>query len=181
MAAQTIVDDKKKQEDKPAPKAKEQEPSGEKRDETLSELIQQVESHDKEAAEKVSGEIEEARQSLPEIEIPPDVADAGVKSPGQEAAEVVKKGPTIEVPMTEEEMNKGLHQKVAGKVVNRVVVGVSGLFALATWVARLVKVAHKHTMRVVFKRAAGPVPDSESLETRRDGPLARREESNSAD
>ena len=181
MAAQTIVDDKKKQEDKPAPKAKEQEPSGEKRDETLSELIQQVESHDKEAAEKVSGEIEEARQSLPEIEIPPDVADAGVKSPGQEAAEVVKKGPTIEVPMTEEEMNKGLHQKVAGKVVNRVVVGVSGLFALATWVARLVKVAHKHTMRVVFKRAAGPVPDSESLETRRDGPLARREESKRAD
>ena len=181
MAAQTIVDDKKKQEDKPAPKAKEQEPSGEKRDETLSELIQQVESHDKEAAEKVSGEIEEARQSLPEIEIPPDVADAGVKSPGQEAAEVVKKGPTIEVPMTEEEMNKGLHQKVAGKVVNRVVVGVSGLFALATWVARLVKVAHKHTMRVVFKRAAGPIPDSESLETRRDGPLARREESKRAD
>ena len=152
MAAQTIVDDKKKQEDKPAPKAKEQEPSGEKRDETLSELIQQVESHDKEAAEKVSGEIEEARQSLPEIEIPPDVADAGVKSPGQEAAEVVKKGPTIEVPMTEEEMNKGLHQKVAGKVVNRVVVGVSGLFALATWVARMVKLAHKHTIRVVFRK-----------------------------
>jgi len=181
MAAQTTVGDKKNQQEEPAPKAKEQEPSGEKRDETLGELIQQVESHDKEAAEKVSGEIEEARQSLPEIEIPPDVADAGVKSPGQEAGEVVKKGPTFEAPITEEEMNKGLHQKVVGKVVNKVVVGVSGFFALATWVARMVKVAHKHTMRVVFRKSAGPVPDSESLETRRDGPPAQREGIKDAD
>ena len=153
MAAQTTVDDKKKHEEPIVPKAKEQEPSGEKRDETLGELIQQVESHDKEQIEKVSAEIgKEARQSIPEIEIPPDVLDAGVKSPGQEAAEVVKKGPTIEVPITEEEMNTGLHQKVTAKVVNKVVVGVSGLFALATWVARMVKVAHKHTMRVVFRK-----------------------------
>jgi len=181
MAAQTTVGDKKKHEEPIVPKAKEQESSGEKRDETLGELIQQVESHDKEAAEKVSGEIEEARQSYPEIELPPDVADAGVKSPGQEAAEVIKKGPTFEAPITEEEMNKGLHQKVTGKVVNKVVVGVSGFFALATWVARMIKIAHKHTMRVVFRKAAGPVPDSESLETRRDGPLARREGSKNAD
>jgi len=152
MSAQTAITDKKKQEEPVVPKAKEQEPSGEKRDETLGELIQQVESHDKEAAEKVSGEIKEARQSHPEIEIPPDVADAGVKSLGQEAAEVVKKGPTFEAPITEEEMNKGLHQKVAGKIVNKVVVGVSGFFALATWVARMIKVAHKHTMRVVFRK-----------------------------
>src|SRR3990167_6762622 len=151
-AAQTTVDDKKKQEEIVAPRPKEQEPADEKTGESLGELIEQVESHDKEAVEKVSGEIEEARQSLPEIEIPPDVLDAGVKSPGQEAQDVVKKGPTIEVPITEEEMNKGLHQKVGGKVVNKVVVGVSGLFALATWVARMIKIAHKHTMRVVFKR-----------------------------
>src|SRR3990167_6924424 len=165
MSAQTAITDKKKQEDPVSPKAKEQEPAVEKKGEDLAGLIQEVESHDQEAAEKVSDEIKEARQSIPEIEIPPDVADAGVKSPGQEAAEVVKKGPTIEVKMKEEEMNKGLHQKVAGKVVNRVVVGVSGLFALATWVARMVKLAHKHTMRVVFRKAAGPVPDSESLGT----------------
>ena len=152
MSAKTAITDKKKQEEPVVPKAKEQEPSGEKRDETLGELIQQVESHDKEAAEKVSGEIKEARQSHPEIEIPPDVADAGVKSLGQEAAEVVKKGTTFEAPITEEEMNKGLHQKVAGKIVNKVVVGVSGFFALATWVARMIKVAHKHTMRVVFRK-----------------------------
>src|SRR3989344_7645137 len=155
MSAQTAITDKKKQEEPVVPKAKEQEPSCEKRDETLGELIQQVESHDKEAAEKVSGEIEEARQSHPEIEIPPDVADAGVKSPSQEAQDVVKKGPTIEVPITEEEMNKGLHQKVTGKVVNKVGIGVSGLFALATWVARMVKVAHKHAMRVVFRKKGG--------------------------
>ena len=155
MAAQTTVGDKKKHEEPIVPKAKEQEPSGEKRDETLGELIQQVESHDKEAVEKVSGEIEEARQSYPEIELPPDVADAGVKSPGQEAAEVIKKGPTFEAPITEEEMNKGLHQKITGKVVNKVVVGVSGFFALATWVARMIKIAHKHTMRIVFKKEEG--------------------------
>ena len=170
MSAQTTQTDKKKQEEIVAPRPKEQEPAGEKTGESLGELIRQVETHDKEATDKVSAEIKEARQPVPEIEIPPDVADAGVKSPAQEAAEVVKKGPTIEVPITEEEMNKGLHQKVTGRVVNKVVVGVSGLFALATWVGRMVKVAHKHTMRVVFRKAAGP-----------DGPLARREESKNAD
>ena len=152
MSAQATNLDKKKTEETPPPRPKEQEPAGEKTGEGLSELIKVVESHDKEAAEKVSGEIKEARQSVPEIDIPPDVADAGVKSPVQEAQDVVKKGPIFEVPITEEEMNKGLHQKVTGKVVNKVVVGVSGLFALATWVARMVKVAHKHTMRVVFKK-----------------------------
>jgi len=152
MSAQTAITDTKKQEDPVSPKAKEQEPAVEKKGEDLAGLIQEVETHDKEAAEKVSGEIKEARQSVPEIGIPPDVADAGVKSPSQEAQDVVKKGPTIEVSITEEEMNKGLHQKVTGKVVNKVVVGVSGLFALATWVARMVKVAHKHTMRVVFRK-----------------------------
>ena len=156
MSAQaTNLDQKKKTEEIPPPRPKEQEPAGEKTGEGLAELIKVVESHDKEAAEKVSGEIKEARQSVPEIEIPPDVADAGVKSPIQEAQDVVKKGPTIEVPITEEEMNKGLHQKVTGKVVNKVVVGVSGLFALATWVARMVKVAHKHAMRVVFRKKGG--------------------------
>ena len=153
MSAQATNLDKKKTEKTSVPRPKEQEPAGEQKDETLGEFIEQVESHDKEQIEKVSAEIgKEARQSIPEIEIPPDVADAGVKSPGQEARDVVKKGPTIEVSITEEEMNKGLHQKVTGKVVNKVVVGVSGLFALATWVARMVKVAHKHTMRVVFRK-----------------------------
>lgn len=170
MSAQTAQLDKKKQEEPVSPKPKEQEPASEKTGEGLVELIRDVESHDKEAAEKVSGEIKEARQSVPEIEIPPDVADAGVRSPGQDAQDVIKKGPTIEVPITEEEMNKGLHQKVGGKVVNKVVVGVSGLFALATWVARMVKVAHKHTMRIVFRRPAGP-----------DGSLAWREGSKGAD
>lgn len=170
MSAQTAQLDKKKKEEPVSPKAKELEPAAENKGEDLVGLIQEVESYDHEAAEKVSGEIKEARQSVPEIEIPPDVADAGVKSPGQEAADVVKKGPTIEIPITEEEMNKGLHQKVSGKVVNKVVVGVFGLFALATWVARMVKIAHKHTMRVVFRKAAGS-----------DGPLARREESKGAD
>lgn len=155
MAAQTALSDKKQPDQAPIPRPKEQEPTDKKTNETLGELIQQVESHDKEAAQKVSGEIKEAKQARPEIEIPPDVADAGVKSPAQEAGEVIKKGSTIDVPMTEEEMKKGLHEKVAGTVVNRVVVGVSGLFALATWVARLVKIAHKHTMRVVFRRDGG--------------------------
>ena len=153
MSAQTSQLDKKKIEETPAPRPKEQEPAGEQKDETLGEFIEQVESHDKEQIEKVSAEIgEETRQSVPEIEIPPDVADAGVKSTGQEAQDVLKKGPTIEIPITEEEMNKGLHQKVTGKVLNKVVVGVSGLFALATWAARMVKVAHKYTMRVVFRK-----------------------------
>ena len=152
MSAQTAITDTKKQEDPVSPKAKEQEPAVEKKGEDLAGLIQEVETHDKEAAEKVSGEIKEARQSVPEIGIPPDVADAGVKSPAQEAADVIAKGSTLDVPITEEKYKEGLHQKVTGKVVNKVVVGVSGLFALAAWVGRMVKIAHKHTMRVVFRK-----------------------------
>jgi len=156
MSAQTAITDKKKQEEPVSPKAKEQEPKAEKTGEGLADLIQEVETHDKEAIGKVSAEIgEEARQSVPEIEIPPDVADAGVKSPAQEAADVIAKGSTLDVPITEEKYKEGLHQKVTGKVVNKVVVGVSGLFALAAWVGRMVKIAHKHTMKVVFRKQGG--------------------------
>lgn len=154
MSAQATNLDKKKKEEVVAPKAKEQEPAVENKGGGLGELIQEVETHDKEAVDKVSAEIKEARQSVPQIEIPPDVADAGVKSPAQEAANIVSQGGTVEVPLTEEEVKKGLHQKVTGKVVNKVIVGVSGLFALATWVGRMVKIAHKHTMRVVFRKSS---------------------------
>ncbi|KKR65076.1 MAG: hypothetical protein UU05_C0029G0018 [Candidatus Curtissbacteria bacterium GW2011_GWA1_40_47] len=82
----------------------------------------------------------------------PDVADSGVKAPQSQANEVVTQGTTINLPISEKEYKKGLHQKIAGVVVNKVVVGTSSLFALATWVGRLIKIAHKHTIKVIFKK-----------------------------
>ena len=139
--------------------AKEQEPTppaGEDQEKKiLSGIIQTSEAADNQAEKQVKEAIEDARLARPEPQIPPDVADSGVKSPEQEAEKVVAEGTTIELPVAEEEYQKGLHQKVAGVVVNSVVFGVSGLAGLATWVGRIIKIAHKHTMRVVFRSKGG--------------------------
>lgn len=129
--------------------------SGGSEEKILEEIIKTSEAVDDQAERQVSEAISEARQARPEPKIPQDLADAGVKAPLQEAEEVIKKGPTIKLPITEESYQKGLHQKIVGAVVNNTVVGVSSLFALAAWVGRMIKIAHKHAMKVVFRQQGG--------------------------
>lgn len=135
---------------------KEQEPNppsgGDQEKKLLSEIIETSQEIDEKKEKEVQGAIAEARLARPEPIIPPDVADSGVKSPEEEAEKVVKEGASFELPLTEEQYKKGLHQKVAGAVVESVVYGVSSLFGLATWVGRMIKIAHEHTMRVVFRK-----------------------------
>ncbi|MBI2012696.1 hypothetical protein HYS90_02075, partial [Candidatus Curtissbacteria bacterium] len=116
---------------------------------------QTSEAADNQAEKQVKEAIEDARLARPEPQIPPDVADSGVKSPQLEAENVVSEGATIELPVAEEEYHKGLHQKVAGAVVESVVFGVSGLAGFAIWVTRIIKIAHKHTMKIVFRKQGG--------------------------
>lgn len=134
---------------------KEQEPqvtSHQEEKKILSEIVKSSEAVDDQAEQEVMKEISEARLATPEPKIPPDVADIGVKSPNQEAKEVITKGTTIALPIEESEYKRGLHLKIKTAVVDKVVYGTSSLFALATWVGKIIKLAHRHTMKVVFKR-----------------------------
>ena len=139
-----------------AVKAKEQEPTSQEtkaeEGKILSEVIRTSEAADEQAEKEIQSAISEARLARPEPKLPPDVADSGVKVPQEQADEVVRSGTTINLPISEDEYKKGLHQKVAGTIVNKVVVGTSSFFALATWVGRLIKMTHKHAMKVIFKK-----------------------------
>ena len=139
-----------------AVKAKEQEPTSQEtkaeEGKILSEVIRTSEAADEQAEKAIQSAISEARLARPEPKLAPDVADSGVKVPQEQADEVVRSGTTINLPISEDEYKKGLHQKVAGVVVNKVVVGTSSFFALATWIGRLIKMAHKHTMKVIFRK-----------------------------
>ena len=137
-------------------KAKEQEPTSQEtkaeEEKIISEVIRTSEAADEQAEREIQSAISEARLARPEPKLAPDVADSGVKVPQEQADEVVRSGTTINLPISEDEYKKGLHQKVAGVVVNKVVVGTSSFFALATWIGRLIKMAHKHTMKVIFRK-----------------------------
>ena len=138
-----------------APRVKEQEavPSGKSEDELMVEITTRAEALDRKAEAKVKESLTEVRRAVPEPEVPPDVEDAGVVSPVAAAEEVVKRGTTLDLPISEASYKKGLHQKVTGVVKDKVVLGVSSLAALAMWIGRLIKMAHKHTMKVVFRSA----------------------------
>ena len=139
----------------PTPAIKEHEPvssTQHEEEKILSEIVRSSEAVDEQAEQVVRNAINEARLSTPEPKLPPDVADSGVKSANLEAKEVITKGTTINLPIDEVEYKKGLHLKIKTAVVNKVVFGVSSLLALALWVTRVVKLAPKHAMKVVFKK-----------------------------
>ena len=142
------------------PKAKEQEPphqdgAGQARgedDKIMAEIKSSAEAVDAQALANVREVVADARGGHPQPQLPADVADAGVISPQAEADKVVAGGATINLPIDETTYKKGLHVRVAGVVKDKVVVGVLSLAALAMWVGRLIKMAHKHTMKVIFKK-----------------------------
>lgn len=107
------------------------------------EIKSRAEKLDSQMAESIKRSVGEAKLSRPEPKLPPDVEDAGVKSPPVEADKVVERGTTLELPISEESYKTG--QKTSNPV--------SSLFALVTWIGKIIKLAHKHTMRVVFRNA----------------------------
>ncbi|MDO8486753.1 MAG: hypothetical protein Q7S45_00455 [Candidatus Curtissbacteria bacterium] len=137
------------------PRAKEQEPADGRAQEAaaITEIREVSDSHDKEALRLVRESMPETVAGLPKIEIPPDVADAGVMSPEQEAEEVLTSGPIINIDILEKEYKEGLKMRADGKTDHeKTVFGTASLVALALWVGRMMKLAHKHTMRIVFRK-----------------------------
>ncbi|OGD84501.1 hypothetical protein A2165_01450 [Candidatus Curtissbacteria bacterium RBG_13_40_7] len=118
----------------------------------VAQITTRGERLDSETIDSLRSSISEAKLATPEPKVPPEVGDIGLKAPQEEADSVVSKGATIQLPATEQEYKTGLHQKVKAIVVDKVVVGASSLFALATLVGRLIKIAHKHTLRIVFRK-----------------------------
>lgn len=96
---------------------------------------------------------EEARLAQGEPEIGPDLDDHGVRSPDKEASKVIKGGGVIELPLTEEELHQAQKAKITARVDEKKdVLGVSSIVALAMWVGRMLKVAHGHALRIVFRK-----------------------------
>ena len=119
----------------------------------MAEIRTTAESADKQALESLQSSMADIKRGESEPELSPDVEDAGVVSPAKAAEDVVVKGPTIVLPIDENGYEKGLKTQVSGKTDNEnSVSGVSAVVALALWVGRLLKLAHKHTMKVVFKK-----------------------------
>ena len=126
--------------------------SREEEDKIMAEITTRAEAADQEMEARVLETFPEARRPVPEPKMAPDVEDAGVVHPPLEAQKVVTRGSTLDLPISEQTYKQGLHVKIAGAVVNKVVVGVSSLAALALWIGRLMKMAHKQAMRVVFRK-----------------------------
>lgn len=139
-------------------RAKEQEPESDQRNEEaemVAEISSRADAVDRQAETAVQESIKEARLRQPEPVLAPDVEDAGVKSPVQEAEAVIRDGPTIDLGVTEEKYKEGLGMGAGGKSDReKTVFGTASLVALALWIARMMKLAHKHTMRIVFRKEA---------------------------
>lgn len=136
----------------PVSRPKEQEP------ENVDTALAQIQERERESTEVAEREITEAlgkeiKVKDHEPEIPADVEEAGVKSPEKEASEVLKKGPTINLPTTEEIYKKGQHTKITSKVtLKKEVWGVSGIVALAIYVGRMIKKATHHGKKYFFRK-----------------------------
>lgn len=127
-------------------------------------LIKEIQEKSKEADLHAVKEIqkaigEEAKLSQPEIEIPPDLEDHGVKSPEKEASKAVSGG-AVDLPMTETKYESGIETKIKSQVTKKLeVFGVSSVVALAMLVGRMIKLAHHHAKKAVFKRLSTKTND----------------------
>ena len=96
---------------------------------------------------------DEVRRAQPEPEIGPDLEIHDVKSIEKEASDVISQGPSINLGITEEEMEQAQHAKMSAHVDDhKNVLGVASVLAVAIWVGRILKMAHGHVTRIVFKK-----------------------------
>lgn len=148
---------------KPVSTGKEGEPAAVSVDQSYideGKLVAQIETTseelDKKALEVVEKELKDVQASQPQPTIPPDLEDAGVINPQQEADKVVKDGTSISLPIDETDYKKGLSTSPGGRWYRneKVVVGAKGFVALALWVKRVISKAHQKAMKVVWRKNA---------------------------
>lgn len=139
----------------PATIGKELEPQRAEEKKLLDQVSEASEQQDREAERLVQESLgKEARLSQPHPTIPPDVEDSGVVSPQKEASKIASAGSTIELPLTEEGYLAGEKVKVSGSVSDKGIIGVSSLAALAMFVGRMIRLAHKHAKQVIFRKSS---------------------------
>lgn len=117
--------------------------------------------------EKIRTHIPEVKQAVPEPELPSEVASSGVVSPQAEADKVISAGATLDLPISEDEYKKGLNSKFSSKAADGDIVGVSSLVAMVMWVGRLIKMAHKHTMKVLFRKSSSATSSAKATEVKK--------------
>jgi len=118
----------------------------------LGEVKEKYREADLEAEKKVQEAIGGEAEKKSETVVPPDLAAHGVKHHEEYARDVLKNGGTLELPMGETAFEQGAHTKISGKrLLSNAIVGVSSLAALAIYVERIMKVAHKHARRLIFR------------------------------
>lgn len=132
-------------------------------EEILSEIVSTSEAADEQAEKAVQESLAEIKKkhglehvgklARPKPQIPADVYDAGVKSPQDDADAVVKQGTTLQVEVSEAKYKDALDEKVKAKTSReKVVFGPRSVVALAIWVGKMIKLAHTHAMKIVFRR-----------------------------
>ena len=131
---------------------KEHEPVGEA--ESIGKIAEIAKEADMAAEAKVIEAIgDEARLAQKEPELGPDLVDHGVKSPQNDASEVLKSGSTIQLPITEKEYRQAEKAKINAHTDDKNnVLGIGSVVALAAWIGRILKMAHGHATRFIFKR-----------------------------
>lgn len=119
----------------------------------LKEVVERSREADLEVAKKFEEALgQEAGLSRPEIKVPEDFAGHGVKSPQVEASVIADKGSDIELPISEQEYKSGEKIAIKGLEDHQSVIGVSSLAAFVMYLGRIIKVAHKHAKKVIFRR-----------------------------
>ncbi len=162
QAAQADPSDDKKipePEVKSSSQTKEVEPRSKGREDAMSETIKSQEAVDKHAIELVEEDILDAKARDAEPKIPGDVASAGIKSPQVEAEKVLSDGPSIELPITQEEYETGNKEKINVKKdwTTLVYWGPKSLIGAVIRAGRLIKIAHTHAMKIVFRKTGKEV------------------------
>jgi len=120
----------------------------------VKEHIKSQEALDEQALKAISGEIEGARLKEPTPKVGADIS-MHLKSPQEEADNVVKQGSTISVGVTQEEYEEGNKEKVEVKKdwTTLVYWGPKSLVAAVIRAGRLIKIAHTHALKVVFRKS----------------------------
>ena len=133
----------------------------------LREFVKESHDADKEAERQVKDAIGEAKLARPEVKISADIAQHGVKSPEEDAYETLEKGSTITLTATEEAYEKGKGTKVKGKIssITGNVSGVLSIAALAMYIGRIIKIAHRHARRVIFRNSSAENSKGEGKES----------------
>lgn len=129
----------------------------------LDEVKEKYKEADLEAQKQVEHAIGEETKNRTEVKIAAQVRDAGLVSHEEEASNVVKHGGALELAVSEEKYKQGKKTGIGGKrLINKNIVGVSSLAAMAVFIGRLLKVAHKHAKRVIFRNRDQEVITKES-------------------